>query len=82
MRGRELVDPVFDGPGHDPHVQVPELLGLTLDEARQATIPSGYIGIRVVDLDSDAEEAWTFDFHPTRLNLATAQGKIVRAALF
>jgi len=41
-----------------------------------------YVGWRVLDLDSDAEWAWTFDFRPNRLNLAVAGGRVVKAALF
>jgi hypothetical protein len=83
MKRRDLVDPFFDGPAHEPHQQVPGLVGLTLEEAVRAAGDAEYVSVRVTDLDSDQDEpAWTADFYRNRLNLALAGGKVVRAALF
>ena len=63
------------------HVQRPDFVGLTVAQAEELALSSGYSRVRVIDQEAIGTRI-TMDLSSTRLNLLVSDGRVILAAVF
>lgn len=66
----------------DQTPEVPEFIGLPLEEALELCHQRGYEGPRVLVVPIEGSIIWTMDGRSNRLNVVVREGRVERAGLF
>ena len=66
----------------DQYAELPEFIGLPLEDAVELCRRLGYEGPRILVTPTATSVHWTLDARTNRLNVVVRDGRVERAALF